>query len=54
MQNLKINQSDIKKIINNSKQASKNLENYDKGTYHVNINKINSKVSSVIGRKIDV
>lgn len=54
MQSLKINQTDIQKVIKDSKQASKNLENYDKGEYHVNVNKINSKVSSVIGRKIDV
>lgn len=54
MQSLKINKSEITKVINSSKEASKNLENYDKGTYQVNVKKINNKVSSVIGRRLDV
>lgn len=54
MVNLKLEVKDIKKIINSSKQASKNLENYDKGSYQVDIKKINNNINSVIGRKLDV
>lgn len=53
MQNLNIKQRDIMKVINNSREASRNLENYHKGTYRVNVKEINDKVCSIIGRRID-
>lgn len=52
MSSFKLDLKVIDKIIKNSKQASKNLESYDKGLYKVDVNRINSKIYPVIGRKL--